>query len=139
MRNQISRSIYGNRVAVEHELIVPADGVAVANRTTVGDGERAHHLATHGRLVQREWRSAQVYNDLGAFFDQATHRLDVVERARQIMFGPDIFTNGDAHFLPRNQVGLPVATRFEITIFVKNVIGWQKRFVNFTERLTRFE
>src|SRR4029077_15542509 len=91
------------------------------------------------RFVQTKRRRAQINNDLGALLDQPSHRFDVVKRAREIMFRPDIFGNLDAEFFPPQVKWFHPAGGFKISVFIKDIVSGQERFVRRAHRLTRFK
>ena len=65
------RRIHRDRIAIEDQLVVSADGVAITNRAPIGARERSDHLAPNRRLAQAERRSAEIENDLRALLHQA--------------------------------------------------------------------
>src|SRR5438552_10200610 len=85
LRDQFAGGIYGNRISIEDQLVVSTDCVAITDRPLMRAGERRDHFAPDGRLVQTKGRRAEIEDDLGSLFHQSADRLDVVERARQVM------------------------------------------------------
>ena len=55
------------------------------------------------------------------------------------MFGPDVFANGDADFLAAKIERRDFARRFEVTIFIEDIVGRQKRLVRFLNRFAAFK
>ena len=96
--DQTAGRIYGDRVAIENELVVAADGVAVANRPLISACECRDHFIANRGFMQRERRRAQVQDHVGALFDQTSRRFAVVKRAGEIMFRPNVLANGDTNF-----------------------------------------
>src|SRR5207248_7309253 len=123
LRNEIARRIYRDRVAIEDKLVIAPDGVAIKNRSPVGAREGTDHFPPNPRFVQTERRRTQVDDDLGAAFDQSAHRFDIVKRAGQIMFRPNIFANGDTDFLFAKIDRFNVPGRFEIAVFIEDIVG----------------
>ena len=89
--------------------------------------------------MQTKRRRAQVNNDLRALLDEASHRFDIVKRTRKIMFGPDIFANGDAEFFPAQVKWVHPAGRFKISVFIEDIVSGQERLVRRAYRFTRFK
>src|SRR6185295_2256497 len=58
---------------------------------------------------------------------------------RQVIFGPDIFADGNADFRAVHVEGLSSARRLEITVFVEHIVGWQKRLERFPDWFAAFE
>src|SRR4030095_5158701 len=126
-------------VPVENQLIVSADGVAIKDRPLVGARQCRHHFVTNGWFVEREGRSAQVYDDLRALLDQTPRRLAIVKRAGEIMFRPDVFADRDADFFSIQIERLDLFRRLKITVLVEHIVSWEKRFMRFANRLTADE
>src|SRR5205814_8659710 len=113
-------------IPVEDQLVVAAYQIAVADRTLVSACETCHHLVADRRLVQTEWRRAQIYDDLRALLHQAAHRLAIVERSRQVVFRPNVLANRDADFSSVNNKGLDALGRLKISLLVENIVSWQQ-------------
>src|ERR1700719_3097875 len=79
LRDQSTRRIDRDGIAVKDKLIITADGVAVKNRTLIRASERSDHLVSNARLPQRKRRCTQIDNDVGPLLDQTPHRFDIVE------------------------------------------------------------
>ena len=120
-------------------MVVAAYQIAVADRALVSACETCHHLVADRRLVQTEWRRAQIHDDLRALLHQAAHRFEIVERSRQIVFGPNVLANRYADFFPVNKKGLDALSRLKIALFVKNIVSRQKGFVGFANWFAAFE
>ena len=136
LRDQTAGRIHGDRVPVENELIVTADGVAIKDGPLVSARERRHHFITNRRFMQRERRRAQVENYVSALFDQTSSWFAVIKRAGEVMFGPNILANGDADFFPVQVERLDPRGRLEIAVLIENIVSRQKRFVRFANRLS---
>ena len=88
----------------------------------MGAGKRSDHFAADRRLMQSKRRRAQVDDDLRALLDQTVHRLDIIKWPRQIMLRPNIFTKGHAKFFAAQIEWFDAAGRFEIAIFIENIV-----------------
>src|SRR5437899_1634798 len=55
------------------------------------------------------------------------------------MFGPDIFTNGDAELVAADFERFDPGCGFEISVFVEDVVSGQQRFVRFAYRFACLE
>src|SRR5260370_8484171 len=93
LRDQTAGRIHGDRVPVENELVVAADGVAIKDGPLVSARERCHHFITNRRFMQRERRRAQVENYVSALFDQTSLRFAVINRSWTVLFCPHILPN----------------------------------------------
>ena len=131
MRDQFAARIHRDGIAIENQLIVSADDVAITDRAPIGARERGDHLVPNRGFAQVKGRGAEIHNQFRALIDQAAHRLDVVERPRQIMFRPDVFADRDADLPPAKINGVTCARRLEVTVFIEHIVGRQKRFVRF--------
>jgi hypothetical protein len=139
LRDQIARSVYGDRISIEDELIVPTNRIAIADRPLIGARLRRDHLEPTCRRPKAKWGRAQVQNDLCPLLHQTAHRFDVVKRSRQIIVRPNIFTDGDTNFFAIELERLDATGRFEIAVLVENVVSRQKAFVRHANRFATFE
>ncbi len=55
------------------------------------------------------------------------------------MFRPNIFANSYTDFLSANRERLNTPGWLKITVFIENIVSWQKRLVGFANGLARFE
>ena len=52
VRDEFARCIDGDGIAIENQLVVAADGVAITDRARICPRERANHFAPDRRFVQ---------------------------------------------------------------------------------------
>ena len=102
-------------------------------------GDRRDHLAAHPQLAQTERRRAEIDDNLRALCGETAYKLPIVERARQVVLGPDIFAN--RHTNPATGDGEDFATLagLEVTIFIKHIVGRQQRLEALAHRLAALE
>ena len=55
------------------------------------------------------------------------------------MLRPNVLANGDADSFPVNIERLDGLGRLEVALLIENIVGGQKRFVSFTDRLAPLE
>src|SRR5207253_8400927 len=77
--------------------------------------------------------------DFRALLHQTAHRFAIVERSRQVVFGPNVLANRYADFFPVNKKRLDALSRLKISLFIENDVSWQKRFVGFPDWFAAFE
>ena len=108
-------NVQGQRAAIENQLVVPSDAVAVHQGRARIHGHGAEHLQSACRFALVEWRGAEVDDHVDPLAGQFFNWIPVV----------DILANGDAEptAIPCDRfagfAGLKIAS------LVKNIIGRQ--------------
>src|SRR5437667_8156972 len=123
LRNQFAGGIHGEGIAIEHELIIAADKIAIADRPMIRARLRRDHFKAARRRAQPKWRRTQIKNDLRALVYQTAHRFDIVERSGEILVRPDVLTNRDTDFCPAEIKRCDATRRLEITVLIKNIVS----------------
>src|SRR5258708_33084950 len=67
------------RIAIENELIIPSDGIAVEKWNPILQSQLGHHCAAKSRLTDGKRRGAEIKNDRGPEANQPFNRLAVVQ------------------------------------------------------------
>src|SRR5438105_13150714 len=91
--------------------------------------ESRDHLAPDPWFSQTEGRGAKIQNHFGSLVHERADRFDLVKLAWQITLRPDVFADCDADLPLAEHHGSNVPRRFEVAVFIKNVVGREKRFV----------
>src|SRR5262249_35421510 len=98
-------------------------------------GKLADHLPSKRGLAKMEWRRTQVDNEPNPFPDQGCNRTCTIQIATEILFGPDVFANGDTEFCSQQFHRFLMGGWLEVPRLIKHVIRRQKRFKYFANRL----
>src|SRR5690606_24093978 len=110
-------------IAVEDQLVVPADQIAVRDGNAVLRGKGAQHLEPALRFSEEDRRGAEVQDDLGALGNEGFNRREVVKPAGQVARGPDVLADCDAYGLPGDCDGANGGCRLKIAVFVEGVVA----------------
>ena len=116
--------------AVEDQLVVPADEIAVHHRATaLGRELREQHVPAvllaevprRGGEIEQQFRSG-----VGEFVGGTAVVAAVVQEHLVI---PDVFANGDTHFCAENFHRRVAGRRLEVAVLVEHVVSRQQRLV----------
>ena len=89
------------RIAIENELIIPPDGIAIEKWNPVPQSQFGYHCAPESRLTDRKWRGAEVKNDRDPLAYESFNRVAVIQIVAKIFVCPDILAYRDSYFLPK--------------------------------------
>ena len=103
------------------------------------DGERAQHLDAARGFADREWRGAEIHEQLRSLRDERIDGRGAVEPAREEFLVPNILANGDADFHPGDLDRRDGRRWFKVSVFVEYVVRRQKRLVKCPDRLPALE
>src|SRR5207244_872391 len=67
---------------------------------------------------------------------ERTQWIEIVKRARQITFRPNIFADSDTDSVAAKIQRRDLAGRLKVAIFIENVVGREERFVSFLQRFS---
>ena len=94
----------------------------------------AQYFFSFGCMCMCKRWCGNVDHNLGPLFHQFIHRIDGIKRVF-IANIPQIFTNAQCYFFPFKFYHMKFMSGFEISIFVKDIIGGQQ---SFSYNLTNF-
>ncbi len=76
-----------------------------------------------------EWRSGNINNEIGLLCNEFVHRTSGIDRI-VIAYIPKVFANGEGDFFSFEIYGVKFTIGFKITVFIKDVVSGQQRFVH---------
>src|SRR6185436_20324835 len=115
------------RVAVEYQLIIPPDRIAIDDRYMIGGCDGCQHLGAPLRFAEGKWRGAEIENEFRAGTNQSRNRGRAVKSAGKVLFRPNVFANGDAAADPGNFDHRWPESGLEIPVFIEHVVSREKR------------
>ena len=129
----------GEGIAVEDELVVSADGVAVRDGDAVRACAGGEHFEAAARLADFEGRGAEIEDHFCALRGEGGEGIAVVERAREVFAAPDVFADRHAAADAGDFDGLVFFRRLEVAGLVEDIVCGQERLGDFADGLAAFE
>ena len=119
---------HGEGVAVEDELVITANGIAVVKRHAVLFRLAADHFGAQRRLADLERRGAEVQDRLRPGGGERCHGVLRVEPARKVFRGPNVLANRDTKERAADFKRAGLSAGFEVAGFVEDIVGRQEAF-----------
>ena len=127
------------RVAVENQLVVAADRVAIKKWHAVASGLPPDHLSPQSRLSDLKRRRAQVHDGRRSRRHEVVDRIARVEPPGEVFRSPDILANRHPDPVAADLDRHRSRPRLKIPRLVENIVGRQEGLENFPHRPVLFE
>jgi hypothetical protein len=129
LRHRPALRVKDQAAAVEDQLVIAADGIAVKQRALRLGGQAGEHLVPHAILAEVPGRGGDIEDDAGTLAGEVQRGIArVTALPPEILVIPHVFADGEADLdaveLDRRVPG----GRLEITVLIKHIVSGQQRF-----------